>query len=363
MRTYPKLKVDLNKFRENYRIINQICKNNGVEMAFVIKGCAGFKKVCETAVLEGSKMIATSRFEQFARLGEDWHKAKKLLLRIPMPSEIPDVVKWCDISLESDFKVLQELNKEAKKQMKIHQVILMVDLGDLREGFWNQEDLIKTALVVENSMENLELVGVGTNLFCYGAVKPTPEKMDQLASVAEKVELAIGRSLKYVSGGGTTSIPMLCDNTMNEKINMLRIGEALILGRDLLEIFGCQLEGMHNDVFVLESQLAEVYEKPSYPEGEFIVDAFGLKPEFEDKGIIKHGIVGAGKVDYGYSDMLIPRDKGLEVLGASSDHTIVNLTDMDGEPKVGDVVSFNLAYANIVHLASRNDINVEYVGE
>ena len=212
-------------------------------------------------------------------------------------------------------------------------------------------------------MDNLELAGVGTNLFCYGAVKPTPEKMDQLVNVVCQVEKAIGRNLKYVSGGGTTSLPMLYDGTMNKGVNMLRVGEAVLLGRDLLEIFGCKVEGMHNDVFVLESQLAEVREKPSYPEGEFIVDAFGLKPEFEDKGIIKHGIVGAGKVDYGYSDMLIPRDKGLEVLGASSDHTIVNLTDMEGEPKVGDVVSFNLAYANIVHLASRQDIKVEYINE
>lgn len=363
MRVYPKLKVDLKKFRENYKIINQLCKDNGVEMAFVIKGCAGFPKVCNIAVSEGVKIIATSRFEQFEALGEDWHYAKKLLLRIPMPSEIPDLIKWCDMSLESDLGVLKELNHEAKKQNTTHQVILMVDLGDLREGFWDTQALIDAAITVENSMENLELVGVGTNLFCYGAVKPTPEKMDKLVAVAEKVESAIGRKLEYISGGGTTSLPMLYDGTMNKGVNMLRVGEALILGRDLLEIFDCQINGMHNDVFVLESQLAEVYEKPSFPEGEFIVDAFGLKPEFEDKGIITHGIVGVGKVDYGYSDMLIPRQDGLEVLGASSDHTIVNLTDMKGVPKVGDVVSFNLSYANIVHLASRNDINVEYIEE
>ena len=363
MRAYPKLKVDLEKFRENYRLMNQLCERGGVEMAFVIKGCAGFPKVVETAVKEGAKIIATSRFEQFQALGENWHKAEKLLLRIPMPSEIPDVIKWCDMSLESDLDVLKMLNREAKKQQTIHQVILMIDLGDLREGFWDPQELVNAAMEVENSMDNLELIGVGTNLFCYGAVKPTPEKMDQLVKVKDQVEAAIGRELKYVSGGGTTSVPLVYDGTMNKDVNMLRVGEAVILGRDLLEIFGCKVEGMHNDVFVLESQLAEVREKPSYPEGEFIVDAFGLKPEFEDKGIIKHGIVGAGKVDYGYSDMLIPRDKGLEVLGASSDHTIVNMTDMETEPKVGDVVSFNLAYANIVHLASRQDINIEYVNE
>lgn len=363
MRIYPKLKVDLGKFRDNYRLMKQLCENNGVEMAFVIKGCAGFPKVVETAVAEGVKTIATSRFEQFAALGEDWHKAQKLLLRIPMPSEIGDVIKWCDMSLESDLGILKLLNDEAKKQGKIHQVILMIDLGDLREGFWQAEDLIDAAIQVENSMDHLDLAGVGTNLFCYGAVKPTPEKMDQLVDVKEQVEKAIGRKLKYVSGGGTTSLPMLFHGTMNKGVNMLRVGEAVLLGRDLLEIFGCKVEGMHNDVFVLESQLAEVYNKPSYPEGEFIVDAFGLKPEFEDKGIIKHGIVGVGKVDYGYSDMLIPRDKGLEVLGASSDHTIVDLTEMETDVKVGDVVSFDLSYANMVHLASRQDINVEYVNE
>ena len=365
MENYPKLKVDITKFRENYRAINNLCKDQGIEVAFVMKGCNGLPKIVEAAIDEGAKIIGTSRLQQFKTLGENFNRATKLLLRIPMPSEVKDAVKWTDMTLASDMTILKLLNEEAANLGKTYEVILMADLGDLREGFWASNSLIDASFAVENSFDNLHLAGIGTNLGCYGAVKSTPEKMNQLLDLKEQVEKAIGRKLKYISGGQTTALPLVYKKEMPKGINMLRIGEAILLGRDMPELFNCPVSNTHNDVFVLESQLAEISEKPSYPVGEIVSDCFGLVPEFKDKGMIIHGIVGGGKVDYGYSDMLEPMESGIEILGASSDHTILDLTEISKERtlKVGDVLRFKLSYANIVHLCSKGDLAIEYVGE
>lgn len=357
MRIYPRLKVNVDAFRNNFRIIDGICRDAGIENVFVCKGADGMKELVEAAVLEGAGVVGSSRIEHFADLGMDWKKAEKLLIRIPSEAEAEDAVKWTDISLNSDLKVLRALDREAERQGKIHGVILMVDLGDLREGFWDEEEYLEAVRTVENELGSLRLDGIGTNLGCYGSVLATEDKMERLAVIAEKGEKEAGHRFRYVSGGGTTSLPLVIKGKMHEKINMLRIGEAVLSAKDLSEKpYCCNPEGMRKDVFILETQLAEVKTKPSVPVGEIAVDGFGFTREYEDRGIIRHGIVCAGKLDYIYPEMLIPLQKGVEVLGASSDHTILDLTGADREYETGDVLGFALPYANMAALAGRKDV-------
>ena len=54
----------------------------------------------------------------------------------------------------------------------------------------------------------------------------------------KEIEEKISRKLDMISGGSTTSLPLLFDDKMPEKINNLRIGEALIVGRDLIDYWG-----------------------------------------------------------------------------------------------------------------------------
>ena len=83
-----------------------------------------------------------------------------MLIRIPMLSEVKDVVRLADISLNSEFEVIKALNEEARRQGKLHKVILMADLGDLREGFWDKDELVDVAEYIEDKMINIQLVGV-----------------------------------------------------------------------------------------------------------------------------------------------------------------------------------------------------------
>ncbi len=358
---YPKMVVDLKKLRYNVDRVLVNCQDAGIEVAGVIKGCNGLPECANQMALAGCRYIASSRLEQLQAARDFGVQADFMMIRVPMLSEAADVVQLAEISLNSDMKVLQALNHQAGRHDKKHKVILMQELGDLREGFWTQEELVEAALAVEYDLYNLELAGIGTNLGCYGAIEATPEKMNQLVACAEAIEEKIGRELEFVSGGATTSYPMVLAGSMPRRINLLRIGEGIILAKDLQLLWGYDMSGMYQDVFTLEAEVIEAREKPSYPQGNIMFDAFGNKPEYEDRGVRKRALLALGKVDYAYPDMLIPRDKDIKVLGASSDHTILDVQDCEHDYKVGDIVEFDLCYATIVHATNSPSVDIVYI--
>lgn len=358
---YPKLVVDLKKLQHNIDRVLVNCQDQGVEVAGVIKGCSGLPECAKLMAQEGCRFIASSRLDQIEAVRNYGVQADFMLIRVPMLSEAADVVRLTEISLNSEAKVLRALNHQAGLQDKQHKVILMVDLGDLREGFWDREELMEAALCVENNMHNLELAGVGTNLGCYGGIDATVEKLNELVECAEAIEEKIGRELEFVAGGSTTSYPRVLEKNMPRRINLLRIGEAMLLARDLQDFWGCDMSDMHRDVFTLQAEVIEAREKPTYPVGKIMYDAFERKPEFEDRGIRKRALIALGRADFAFPDMLISRDKHIQILGASSDHTILDVQDCQREYKVGDIIEFDLCYSTIVYVTNSPNVDIVYV--
>jgi ornithine racemase len=358
---YPRVEIDLKKLRSNIDQMVSRCNSQGIDVAGVIKGCTGIPECAKQFEDGGCKFIASSRLEQLQDAKDFGVKLPLMLIRVPMLSEVTDVIKLTDISLNSEEVVLKALNDEAIIQGKIHQVILMADLGDLREGFWNQEELLNVALLVENKMDGLELAGIGTNLGCYGSINATPEKLQELVDLAELIEKRIGRTLKYISGGATTSLPRVLEGNMPKRVNLLRVGEGILLAKDLKDLWGLDMSFMYQDVFVLKAEVIEVKDKPSHPVGEIMFDAFGFKQEYTDRGIRRRALLALGKVDYAFPDMIYPRDKGIEILGASSDHTIVDVQDAERDFKVGDIMSFDLCYATIVYVTNCRNVKQIFV--
>lgn len=360
MNKYPELVIDLKKLENNIINAKELCSKNNIMIAGVIKGFNGLFELVKKYDDLDIPFIASSRLEHLSVLiGKV--KAKLMYIRIPMLSEVEDVVRISDVSLNSEVSVLRALNKEALKQNKIHNVILMCDLGDLREGFWNKEEIISASLLVENELSNLHLLGVGTNLGCYGSIVPTVEKLNELVSICEDIESKIGRKLEIISGGASTSIPRLIENNMPSRINNLRIGEWILLPKQFNDLWGYDNKGMNYDVFKLRCEVIEVKSKPSYPVGEISVDAFGHKTTYEDIGIRKRALVALGKVDYAYLEDLILNEEGAFLVGASSDHTIIDITDAKRDIKVGDIIEFDLTYSTMVNVTQSSNINVVYI--
>lgn len=357
----PKLVVDLSKLRNNISKVQRMCHDKGVDVAGVIKGCTGLPECAKQFEEAGCKYIASSRLEQLEPLKEHGIQTPLMMIRIPGLSEVPDVIRITEYSLNSELEVLEALNNEARKQDKTHNVILMADLGDLREGFWDKDEMVEVAVKVENEMRNLKLAGVGTNLGCYGAIAPTPEKLQELVDIAERIEAKIGRELEIISGGATSSLPRIIEDNLPKRINMLRVGEGILLAKDLQELWGYDMSYMYTDAFTLRTEVIEVKDKPTHPIGEIMFDAFGKKPTYEDRGIRKRAIVGLGKVDYAFPDDLLPRAKGVTVIGASSDHTILDVEDAEREVRVGDIIEFDLCYATMVYITNSNNIEKIYI--
>lgn len=358
---YPRLDADLDKLRDNIEKMLLMCRDRGIEIAGVVKGCSGLFRCVKQFEKAGCSIIASSRLEHLRGLKEKGLNAAIMMIRIPMLSEAAEVVKETDISLNSEISVLEELNRQAGLQDRKHKVILMADEGDLREGFWDEDELIDAAIYVENSMRNLKLAGIGTNLGCCGAVEATPVNLGRLVRTAEKIEKMIGRELEFITERGTSSLPLFFEGALPERINLLRIGEAVMLARDLPELWGIEMDYMHKDVFTLSAEIIEVKDKPTYPVGNIFVDAFGRKPYFEDRGVRRKAIVAMGKVDYGSVEDIFPRKKGVEVVSASSDHTVLDVEDCNENLRPGDILQFDIAYGALVYASASQGVRKNYI--
>lgn len=358
---YPRVEINLAHLQHNVSKVVEKCGSFGIQVAGVIKGATGIPEVACAFDKGGAAFIASSRLEQLEDAINAGIEKPMMLIRIPMLSEVKDVIRLADISLNSEFEVIKALNDEARAQGKLHKVILMADLGDLREGFWDKDEMIKVAEYIENKMINIQLVGIGTNVGCYGSISPTVEKLEELVELAEKIEERLGRQLEYISGGATSSLMRVWDKNIPKRINMLRVGEGILLARDLDVFYGYDMSDLYQDIFRLKAEVIEVKDKPSYPVGTIAIDAFGHTPTYVDRGIRRRALLAMGKVDYGDPAELLPMDKGIEVLGASSDHTIIDVEDAERDYKVGDIMTFDICYATVVYLTNCRNVHIAFV--
>ena len=359
MRQYPQLEFDLALLRSNADAVISRCRGMGIRVCGVVKGVDGLPEAARVLRAAGAAELGTSRLEQVVKCRAAGVPGPWLLIRIPGLTELPDVVALCETSLQSEWPTLLALEEECLRQNKTHRVIVMTDLGDLREGFWDKKELVDVCERVERDLPHVHLVGIGVNLTCYGSTKPTPEKMNELVGLARQVEQRIGRKLEIVSGGATSSFTLVHWGTMSAGVNHLRIGEAILLGKDLQVDWGIRdMDYLRMDALTLRAEVVEVKDKPTYPIGEFAIDAFGRKPVYEDRGVRRRAILALGRADVGELESLIPREPGMTVIGGSSDHCIVDVEDCPRRLQVGDIVEFSLCYSHMLYATARSDMRI-----
>lgn len=339
---YPKLEIDINKLKHNVKMISNLCHERNIKMAFVTKSFCAQSEIVKELCNEGIDYIADSRIKNLKKLKDI--NLPKILIRIPMISELEDVIEYSDISFHSELETIQELNRICESKDIIHKIVPMFDLGDLREGYFYEEDLFDDIRKILK-FENIRIAGIATNLTCYGAIIPSPINTGRLVEIAKKIENEFDLKLEIVSGGNSSSLDLMMQNNMPKGVTNLRIGESIVLGRETA--YGKNIEGTYQDAFKLVCEIVECKEKPSIPIGEIGIDAFGKKPVYEDKGILKRAIIAIGKQDID-TDALIPIDTSIEILGASSDHMILNISNSDNDYKVGDKIDFLLTYGGLM---------------
>jgi len=349
---YPRVIINKKKFRHNLKNLLDICHKEGISVMGVSKVFCADHSLVKIMIEEKVDYIADSRIENLKNIDT---KIPKVLLRLPSIGNSKDVVQYSDISLNSELIILKELSKYAKELGKNHGVIIMIDLGDLREGIFDEIELFKT---IEEALKlpNITIKGIGTNLTCFGGIIPTSSTLEKLVQFKNVIEYNFGINIEIISGGNSSSLELILNGDMPSVVNNIRLGESVVLGRETA--YGNYLDNMYADVFTLEAEIIEIKTKPSYPIGQIGMNAFGKTPVFEDTGMMKRAILSIGKQDVDHKE-IIPYDT-VDVLGSSSDHIIVDISDAYNSYEIGDTMLFRLSYSSILSLMTSKYVVKSY---
>ncbi len=334
-----KIEVDCERIRCNTEAVVEACSRRGIQVAGVTKACCGHPEIARAMLAGGVSTLAESRLKNVTRLRQAGIDADIMLLRLPRLSEVDEVVRFTQVSFNSQVKTVRALSRAARAHDVTHGVMIMLETGDRREGVM-PEEAVATARDM-CGLPNIELVGIATNVGCIGGVLPTPENVQLFVDVAEEIEQALGIRFRVISGGHTADLALMDRGEMPSRVNQLRIGEGILLGVD--SAGNWTLPSPYQDAFNVVAEVIEVDTKPSLPEGPVTFDAFGRKPHLEDLGIRRRAILALGEQDLRV-DSLRPKREGVTIVGGSSDQLVVDVTEASSPVCVGDELEFDPRY-------------------
>lgn len=338
--TAPRLEIDLLKLHHNARTLVERLSPQGISVTGITKATLGSPDVAGAMLRAGVRSLGDSRIENIETLRGAGVTAPLALVRSPMLSQVRRVVASATWSFNSELDVIAALAAAAEATGRTHGVVLMVELGDLREGIL-PSDL--TAMVGEmQRLPAVVLAGIGTNLACQSGVSPDAANMGELSALASSIEDRFGLTIGTVSGGNSANLDWALGDAMPGRINNLRLGESILLGCEPLH--RRPIEGLHTDAFTLVAEVIESKRKPAQPRGEIGQTAFGAPVPALEQGNRVRTIVAVGHQDVDPSGLLGPA--GIEVIGASSDHLIVSVGGDRLPP--GTEVSFRLNYSALL---------------
>lgn len=353
---WPRLMVTTQAIEENTACVVEKCTASGISISGVTKGICARAEVVRAMVAGGCTELADSRMENIASLRKMNTGLPLLLLRIPMLSEISRIIEEVDCTFISTPETISAMEKECASTGLTHEVIVMIDLGDLREGVWMAETA-EIALALKRS-PRVHCRGIGVNFGCYGGTLPTTAKLEQLLSIGRELERELKYPFHVFSGGSTSSLLLLEKKAVPKGINNLRVGEGILLGEDVTSMRS--IPWLHQRTMCLEAEIVELRRKPSLPVGPLGADAFGVRPTFEDKGTRLRAIVAVGRQDV-RTEGLTPEMKGIFILGASSDHMILDVEEAEMNLVQGDKIRFFPNYSAMLALATSPYVRFEVV--
>jgi predicted amino acid racemase len=349
----PRIEISLAQIRHNARMLTELYGQKGVSLMGVSKAILGDPAIATAMIQGGVKFIADSRLENIQRMKRAGVSTQFVLLRTAL-SQANSIIKNVDISLNTELETVKELSHYANINHKIHCIILMVELGDLREGILpcDLSQFVKNVL----ALSHIKIIGIGCNLACYGGIKPNHQKMLELSELTDAIEKEFQIHLDVISGGNSANYEWY-ESTQNVgRINNLRLGESILLGCETVNRKA--IPGLHPNAFKLIAEVIESKEKPSLPFGEICQDAFGNVPTFLDRGVRRRVIVALGRQDVWVSGLR--PDEDMEILGSSGDHIVLDSNNHDF--KVGSEVKFNLDYGGLLSAMTSPFVKKQFVG-
>lgn len=328
---YPRVVINLQKIQDNTRLAVDLCHKHGISLMGVTKACLGSPEVAGAIMAGGADLIGDSRIENLLRLRESGTNVHLVMLRLPMKSEAKAVVRLADASLNSSVDTIRRLSEAATKAGLRHGIILMVDTGDGREGM----RAIDIGLAAEEvkSLPGLYLAGIGTNVACLTGSLPTLENLRILTGAARTVAESGNDQRFIISGGNSSAWDLLQSGSLPNEVNELRLGEAILLGKETAG--GKLIPGMHYDAFVIEAEIIEsILSRPG------------------------HHLAAIGTQDID-SNALAPVDTSWRVMKASSDHLVLHKDNQ--RFLAGQTAAFIPGYTSLLRAMTSPFVEKHYV--
>lgn len=354
--TAPRLEFRLDRIGYNARALVDRLGLIGIRVCGVTKATLGSPEVARELLAAGVESLGESRVENVECLRQAGISAPIMLIRSPMISQVDRVVAGTELSLNSELTVIARLAESARRQRRLHGIVLMVELGDRREGIM-PVDLLETVQQVLR-LPGVVFRGIGTNLACQNGVIPGVPNMAELSDLATSVESTFGLELDIVSGGNSANLPWALEPGVDVgRVDHLRLGESVLLGRE--PVGSTVIEGLHADAVAVVGEVIESKAKPSGAWGARGRTAFGhvvdLRPDVAGGSRV---IVALGRQDVDTGGIVAP--DGFDLLGASSDHLVLSCTG--DVPRPGAELRFGVDYSALMRAAASPFVSRRYVG-
>lgn len=347
-----RVEIDLDKVAHNARELVQQSARLNVSITAVTKVMLGSPELARTLCDAGVSALGDSRIENIERMRDAGIAEPMLLIRSPAPSQVDRVVRSGAMSVNTEPEVLSLLAASARSSGRVHDVMLMVELGDLREGV--MPDLLNETVRHVLDLPALRLRAIGANLACRNGIEPSDNNMGDLSSMVASIEGAFGIEIEIVSGGNSANIQWALGTGSLGRVNNLRLGESVLLGREPLH--RCPLPGLHTNAFAVVAEVIESKRKPTKPWGNAGQNSFGETVVVEDRGDAWQTILAVGRQDTDTGDLTAP--EGVEILAASSDHLIV---ETGGYLAPGEEISFEPGYSALLRSMTASFVSKTYV--
>jgi predicted amino acid racemase len=357
---YPVMLVNRDKVLKNARTVAGMCGSAGIGVWGVTKGLAGDPRLAAIYMDGGFEGVADSRLRNLQKIKASGADMPLQLMRISMRSELQDLARVCDVSLQSEPEIIKGLDAICARAGVTRRVLLMIDVGDLREGFWPRE-LPHAAEYFGGLSGGVRIAGVATNFACASGLLPSRENLERLVSYRDMLQDSLDYELPTVSVGGTCCLKIIEEGNMPRQVNQIRVCEGVLLGMDTA--FNREIPYLERDALTIIAEVVECKHKPSVPSGEIGMQSFGERPVFIDRGMRKRALLGIGRQDVNV-DRIKPLSDDVHIVTASSDHLIVDVTEADsmrhheGGYKPGDTIGFRPLYPAMLAAATSEYVDL-----
>lgn len=350
--------INTRKIVKNIKKLNSYLTQYNIQWSLIVKILSGneavLEKVLRDPVIEELHSIGDTRLSNLRKIRKIKPDIVTMYIKPPSTRYTTSVVEFADISFNTNYTTIVSLNQEAKKQKKIHKIIIMIEMGELREGVMG-ENLVEFYSRVFN-LSNIKVIGIGTNLGCMYGIEPTYDKLVQLSLYKQLLEAKFKKIIPLISGGSSITLPLVGTGKRPKAINHFRIGEAVFLGTSPLN--NKKFRNLSNDAFNFRANILELEKKVTTPIGKTSDSRVGHVAELKENNSPQRSyraVLDFGKLDVD-SSSLVPKNKNVKFVGITSDMTVFDVGSNEKQTgkvkkyKEGGKIYFKPSYMSVARL-------------